>query len=75
MTEDLWCIITSFGLTGATLPAAVMNPNVNKTSQQFLVLEGLQESTLYGYCISAYDSTTDEIIGILICGVLKTTGT
>lgn len=70
MTEDLQCIITS--LNSAGLQPTIKN--VNKTSQQFLVLEGLHESTMYEYCISAYNATKNEHIGYLICGTLETTG-
>ena len=66
MTENLQCIITSLQ------PATEMN--VNKTSQQFLALEGLQESTTYQYCLSAYNNATNELIGFPICGVFNTTG-
>lgn len=72
MTENLQCVITSFN-SASLQPAAIMN--VNRTSQQFFVLEGLQESTIYEYCISAYDSITNEHIGISICGTFRTAGT
>lgn len=65
MTEDLQCIITSLQ------PATGMN--VNKTAQQLLVLEGLQESTMYEYCVSAYNNATHELIGFSVCGTFETT--
>ena len=65
MTEDLQCIITSLQ------PATAMN--INKTSQQLLALEGLQESTIYEYCVSAYNNATNELIGFSVCGMLRTT--
>lgn len=72
MTGNLWCIITSFTLVDLQPAAVVMN--INKTSQQNFVLEGLKESTLYTYCLSAYDGTTDEVIGLSVCGMFKTEG-
>lgn len=71
MTENLQCIVTSFNPIGLQ-PATVMN--VNKMSQEFLVLEGLQESTVYEYCVSAYDSDTNSHIGFSVCGMFKTAG-
>ena len=65
LTEDLQCIITSLQ------PAPDMN--VNKTAQQLLVLEGLQESTMYQYCVSAYNNVTNELIGFSVCGTFETT--
>ena len=65
MTENLQCIITSLQ------PATDMN--VNKTAQQLLVLEGLQESTVYDYCVSAYNNATNELIGYSVCGTFETT--
>lgn len=72
MTENLQCVITSFN-SATSQSAAIMN--VNRTSQQFFVLEGLQESMVYEYCVSAYDSITNEHIGFTICGMFKTAGT
>lgn len=72
MTEGIHCIITSFNNSAVSQPNTDMI--INKTSQQILVLEGLQESTLYEYCISAFDSTTDEPIGFPVCGMFITAG-
>ena len=66
MTENLQCIIASLR------PVTAMN--INKTSEQFLALEGLQESTTYQYCLLAYNNATNELIGFPICGGFKTTG-
>ncbi|XP_065912084.1 uncharacterized protein [Dysidea avara] len=69
MTSGLQCQIVSLLANFEEVPV-----DIHQRGQHQLLLEGLKSSTIYDYCVSAFNTITYNTIGFQICGKFKTGG-
>ena len=67
-TRGLQCRIVLLTTNFENVPLTA----VHQTGLDKFKLQGLSSSTIYNYCISAFDTITNEFIGFQICGKLET---
>jgi len=67
-TRDLQCRMALLTTNFENVPLVV----VHQTGLDKLKLQELSSSTIYNYCISAFDTITNDFIGFQICGKLET---
>ena len=68
MTSGLQCGIVSLLVNFEEVPLI----DVHQRGQCQLLLEGLNSSTIYDYCVSAFDTVTNNTIGFQLCGNFET---
>ena len=68
MTSGLQCGIVSLLTNFEEVPLI----DVHQIGQHQLLLQGLKSSTIYDYCVSAFDTVTSNTIGFQLCGKVET---